>query len=349
MKSMNACELEQHTIRAYTRKRTYTGHQGTCDGHTSDSTTMLGNAQLKVWYNRIPKSGSTTMLMLLANLIKARPNCFRWIDSGNYLKNASASHKQIRKAMHETGWIDGDPPCNIEGHSIFTNHVLFTLLSNEQCSSTLRRRCRVARINLVRHPINRFVSAFHYRLHGIRTPEKQAADAKRYMAANGQVMSLQEHLEVTQQCPKLTLVPFFCGFVTEYPECKEPTQDAALRTAQRHVLEYYDVVGVLENLPSFMVALESKLPEIFSGLTAIAAGMSFHEKRTHSNVAQPLNAWSHTFLERCFRNDILLYAYIRDLIPNANKTGALQKRQDGGRHMPSMWRQHRSGKHRGGR
>ena len=317
MTSMSACEME-----------TYNAHRGelqtykrTCDGHIK----MQGEVKVKVWYNRVPKCGSTTMLALLERL--KRSNCFRSINSGSYLPNASASHEQVRKSLHESGWMDGDPPCNDDGHSIFTNHMLFTALSNELCaggSSILPRSCRVARINLVRDPIPRFASAFHYALYGNRNPEKRAASRMHYMAANGRIISLREHLHRVQRCPELTLVTYFCGYVREHPECADPTTEAAFRTAKRHVLEY-DVVGVLENMSSFVDTLEHKLPEIFAGLTASWAKRKIRAKVTNSKIHQALDGWSYSFLERCFRNDIRLYAFIRDLRPNADKTGKINR------------------------
>ncbi|XP_043076468.1 uronyl 2-sulfotransferase-like [Puntigrus tetrazona] len=145
---------------------------------------------------------------------------------------------------------------------LYTRHVHFLNFSRFRTDEPVH-------INVIRDPINRFLSNYFFRRFGdwrgeenhvVRTPGMK--DDERYLDINTCI------LESYPECsnPRLFyIIPYFCG---QHPQCREPGL-WALETAKRNVLDHYLLVGVLEELEDVLLLLERLLPHFFSDVLNI--------------------------------------------------------------------------------
>ncbi|XP_015204656.1 uronyl 2-sulfotransferase a isoform X2 [Lepisosteus oculatus] len=145
---------------------------------------------------------------------------------------------------------------------LFTRHVHFLNF----------RRFRMEQpvyINIIRDPINRFLSNYFFRRFGdwrgeqnhmIRTPGMK--DEERYLDIN--VCILENYPECSN--PRLFyIIPYFCG---QHPKCREPGV-WALERAKQNAVENFLLVGILEELEDVLLILERLLPHFFSDVLNI--------------------------------------------------------------------------------
>ncbi|MBN3323335.1 UST sulfotransferase, partial [Atractosteus spatula] len=124
-------------------------------------------------------------------------------------------------------------------------------------------------INIIRDPINRFLSNYFFRRFGdwrgeqnhmIRTPGMK--DEERYLDIN--VCILENYPECSN--PRLFyIIPYFCG---QHPKCREPGV-WALERAKQNAVENFLLVGILEELEDVLLILERLLPHFFSDVLNI--------------------------------------------------------------------------------
>uniref|UniRef100_A0A1A8QAP3 Uronyl-2-sulfotransferase n=1 Tax=Nothobranchius pienaari TaxID=704102 RepID=A0A1A8QAP3_9TELE len=160
-------------------------------------------------------------------------------------------------------------------------------------------------INIIRDPINRFLSNYFFRRFGdwrgeqnhlIRTPGMK--DDERYLDIN--VCILENYPECSN--PRVFyIIPYFCG---QHPQCREPGV-WALERAKQNVLDNYLLVGVLEELEDVLLMLERLLPHYFSGVLDIYKSPEYKKvgnltgtvrKHTPSLEALQVPAYSPAFL-----------------------------------------------------
>ena len=115
-------------------------------------------------------------------------------------------------------------------------------------------------INLVRDPVDRFVSWFYFKQNFIQPwpPKLRNITMDQCFERN--------YSECTHFCfehNSYLLIPYFCG---QDQFCREPTRQALLR-AEENVIKYYAVVGTSEQYDLFLDVLENILPQYFKGVT----------------------------------------------------------------------------------
>ncbi|XP_078734345.1 uronyl 2-sulfotransferase [Lampetra fluviatilis] len=197
-------------------------------------------------YNRVGKCGSRTVVQLL-RILSARQG-FNLLTSEIHNKTRLGRMEQSELIKNVSG---------LEKPFLFTRHVHFLDFTRYGVEQP-------AYINIIRDPISRFLSSYFFRrfgdwrseqIHLVRTPGMK--DDERFLSVNDCI--LKNYPECTN--PRLFyIVPYFCG---QDPRCRVPSS-WALKRAKDNVVQYYLLVGILEELEDTLLVLERLLPHYFS-------------------------------------------------------------------------------------
>uniref|UniRef100_A0A3B1IJ09 Uronyl 2-sulfotransferase n=1 Tax=Astyanax mexicanus TaxID=7994 RepID=A0A3B1IJ09_ASTMX len=211
----------------------------------------------QVIYNRVGKCGSRTVVLLLR--ILAERHQFNLVSSDIHNKTRLTKHEQVELMRNIS---------TIPQPFLYTRHVHFLNFTRFRIEQPVY-------INIIRDPINRFLSNYFFRRFGdwrgeqnhlIRTPRMK--DDERYLDIN--VCILENYPECSN--PRLFyIVPYFCG---QHPQCREPGV-WALERAKQNVLENFLLVGILEELEDVLLLLERLLPHYFSDVLTIYKSPAF--------------------------------------------------------------------------
>uniref|UniRef100_A0AAV2KG76 Uronyl 2-sulfotransferase n=1 Tax=Knipowitschia caucasica TaxID=637954 RepID=A0AAV2KG76_KNICA len=211
----------------------------------------------QVVYNRVGKCGSRTVVMLLKLL--AEKHHFNLVSSEIHNKTRLSKHEQVSLMKNIT---------SIPEPFLFTRHVHFLNFTSFKIEQPVY-------FNIIRDPINRFLSNYFFRrfgdfrgeqFHLLRTPNMK--DEERYLDIN--VCILENYPECSN--PRIFyIIPYFCG---QHPKCREPGV-WALEKAKQNVMENYLLVGILEELEDVLLLLERLLPQYFSGAVDIYKGPDY--------------------------------------------------------------------------
>uniref|UniRef100_A0A8C6SZ73 Uronyl 2-sulfotransferase n=1 Tax=Neogobius melanostomus TaxID=47308 RepID=A0A8C6SZ73_9GOBI len=236
--------------------RQYLGDSTFQDDHQSFATRVL-TFPSQVVYNRVGKCGSRTVVMLLKLL--AERHHFNLVSSEIHNKTRLSKHEQITLMTQIT---------SIPEPFLYTRHVHFLNFTSFKIEQPVY-------LNIIRDPINRFLSNYFFRRFGDfrgeqyhlkRTPNMK--DEERYLDIN--VCILENYAECSN--PRIFyIIPYFCG---QHPKCREPGV-WALERAKQNVLENYLLVGILEELEDVLLLLERLLPQYFTGALDIYKGPDY--------------------------------------------------------------------------
>ncbi|XP_021382706.1 uronyl 2-sulfotransferase isoform X1 [Lonchura striata] len=232
----------------------------------------------QVVYNRVGKCGSRTVVLLLR--ILSEKHGFNLVTSDIHNKTRLTKNEQMELIKNIS---------TAEQPYLFTRHVHF--LNFSSCADVLlemrifvqlhhagsshdptQRRFggdQPVYINIIRDPVNRFLSNYFFRRFGdwrgeqnhmIRTPNMRQEE--RYLDIN--VCILENYPECSN--PRLFyIIPYFCG---QHPRCREPGE-WALERAKLNVNENFLLVGILEELEDVLLLLERFLPHYFKDVLSI--------------------------------------------------------------------------------
>lgn len=203
-------------------------------------------------YNRIPKTGSTSFMHLPYELCGKN-------DFNVLLLNISGPHfmtlsDQVFFAKNITGWKEKHP-------AIYHGHFAYVNLHQVGSLDSERPDANVLYINLIRQPLDRLVSYYYFLRYG------DDYRVNKIRSRMGDTVTFDEC--VTNKMPdcdvkKLWLqVPWFCG---HFRRCWEPAGNKwALEQAKHNLANKYFLVGLTDELESFVDILESTLPRFFRG------------------------------------------------------------------------------------
>ncbi|KAJ9587280.1 hypothetical protein L9F63_019194 [Diploptera punctata] len=209
-----------------------------------------------LFFNRVPKSGSE-MLVLLLQWLQGK-NGFRHVRLGGSNVRKLNRIQQEELVEEVTQRVrDEAVPVSFDRHVYFVNFTQF-----DRQSPTF--------INLVRDPIDKAASRFYY---ARATPNPRNPDivgappfkAKKFKSKDFEECVRTEDPECifkTGQSYDLT-IPYFCGH-QDY--CTVLNDQRSLDAAKENVERYFLVVGVLEELNATLTLLEHKLPYYFKGV-----------------------------------------------------------------------------------
>nr|CAB3267573.1 uronyl 2-sulfotransferase-like [Phallusia mammillata] len=203
----------------------------------------------QVVYNRIGKCGSRSLNTIIHSLSKKNEFHFYTSPVGN------VTRPKILDLMSEVRLIESMPT-----PMLYTRHIHFINFEKFGHQPPVY-------INVIRDPIERFVSQFYFKRYGdnhmgMSRLARPWHDGERDLDINTCV------LRNYSECSGLKLwyvVPYFCG---QSPICREPGRDALLR-AKRHLVDNYLLVGVLEDFEGTLQVLEKLLPTYFNGAVKI--------------------------------------------------------------------------------
>uniref|UniRef100_A0A4W4FGI7 Uronyl 2-sulfotransferase n=1 Tax=Electrophorus electricus TaxID=8005 RepID=A0A4W4FGI7_ELEEL len=302
--------------------RQYLGESTFKDDHGPPALKVLPFPS-QVIYNRVGKCGSRTVVLLLR--ILAEKHQFTLVSSDIHNKTRLTKHEQVDLMRNIS---------SIPQPFLYTRHVHFLNFTRFRIEQPVY-------INIIRDPINRFLSNYFFRRFGdwrgeqnhlIRTP--QMKDEERYLDIN--VCILENYPECSN--PRLFyIVPYFCG---QHPQCREPGV-WALDRAKQNVVENFLLVGILEELEDVLFLLERLLPHYFSDVVAIYKSPEFWKLgnltgtvRKHTPTLEALHV-----LYRRMKYEYDFYDFVRDQFHLAKRKIGLRSAQMGSAHEPGLLRE----------
>jgi len=222
-------------------------------------------AQPIIIYNRVPKTGSTSLMNVAYELFGQ--NNFRVVQLHvTQYKHTLTLADQIHFAENITSW--STIPTLYHGHFAYFDPKKVGVDVNPVF------------INLVRKPLDRLVSHYYFLRYG------DDVLVNKVRAKEGDTTTFDECVEAGQvDCDpkKMWLqIPFFCGTA---PQCWDPGSEWALAQAKHNLVNNYAVVGVTEELDSFVQVLEHLFPTFFNGATQFLeqSGKAHIKKTRHKD------------------------------------------------------------------
>ncbi|KAK7574391.1 hypothetical protein V9T40_011582 [Parthenolecanium corni] len=222
---------------------------------------------LIVIYNRIPKTGSTSFINVAYDL--CRTNSFNVIHL-NITKNSHfmSLADQSRFVHNVSHWVTKKPAL-YHGHVGFINFQKFGAP-------------QPVFINILREPLDRLVSYYYflrygdnYRPHLIRKK-------------HGNKVTFDECVKQKKpDCHPDNMwlqIPFLCG---QSAFCWIPGNEWALQEAKRNLIKEYLLVGVTDQISSFISVLETVLPQFFTGATEHFSSSKKNYLRKTNKKIQP--------------------------------------------------------------
>ncbi|XP_055387353.1 heparin sulfate O-sulfotransferase isoform X2 [Condylostylus longicornis] len=215
----------------------------------TDVTNIIdSNEDLVVLYNRVPKTGSTSFVNIAYDLCKKNKFHVLHINVTANMHVLSLPN-QIKFVKNVTSW-KAMKPAFYHGHMAYLDFSKFQTIT------------KPIYLNLIRKPLDRLVSYYYF----LRYGDNYRPNLVRKKAGNK--ITFDECVKLKQpDCDPKNMwlqIPFFCGHASE---CWEPGSEWALNQAKHNLVNEYFLVGVTEEMESFIDLLEKSLPRIFKGFT----------------------------------------------------------------------------------
>ncbi|XP_022910986.1 heparin sulfate O-sulfotransferase [Onthophagus taurus] len=198
-----------------------------------------------VIYNRVPKTGSTSFVGVAYDLCKK--NNFHVIHVNITANNHRLSlPNQYKLVNNITKWSDMKPAL-YHGHFAYLDFTKFS-------------KHKPMYINIIRKPLDRLVSYYYFLRYG--------DDFRPHLVRrkHGDTMTFDECVSKSQpDCDPNNMwlqIPFFCGHTAN---CLKPGNKWALQEAKKNLINNYLLVGVTEDIESFINILELTIPRLFIG------------------------------------------------------------------------------------
>ena len=285
-----------------------------------------------VFYNRVPKCGSTTMNELF-NL--------NAVDQASNSKNPKARTKryEIINSMPVGGRhiLETD-----EEKSDFTKEFLRLAEDRKQQNRKLLfirhlyfkdfTEHQPIYINLIRNPVDQWISTYYFNRFGFKkkgdADSEQATEKQiKNMMSWGAIESREEFYydlqtciaKKTKRCQKVysEMIPYFCGHELWCHNGNQRAYDKAVE----NIVKNFAAVGILEDLPSSLRYFEQVTPAgHFANLTKVYEGLQAADKMKNLSEKSKTNH-QHTesievrdYLASKLQFEIKLYNFVRQLL-----------------------------------
>ncbi|KAK3735827.1 hypothetical protein QZH41_019925, partial [Actinostola sp. cb2023] len=221
-----------------------------CEIAKHNSEMHVSFPKARIIYNRVGKCGSRYLLNMMSNV--AEGNGFRLVDyTDDRILDSRKRKLSMSEQMQFITYIDKQlaPPFIFHGHFHFVDFAKFGV-------------AKPVYINLIRDPLERFISAYYYSRFGDgrnRSWSFKGTEKQKNMSLDDCV--LKNHSECFTPNKLLYIIPYFCG----QPSGCRVYWERSLAQAIENVKINYLVVGVLEDVHNFIKVLEALLPHFFKG------------------------------------------------------------------------------------
>ncbi|KAI0212385.1 Uronyl 2-sulfotransferase [Lamellibrachia satsuma] len=217
----------------------------------------VGHSPSNIFYNRVPKCGSRTMLTIVQTLSDF--NNFTYIHSKTFL--------DIIINETEQGELCAEVN-DLRVPKFYDRHVHFVDFTRFNMEMPVY-------INIIRDPFERLVSWYHFRRFQ-STAVSPLPDADQNRSYDECVLGNHSECSTPQgECGYFRIIPFFCG---QDAFCRIPSQKA-LDMAIANVERYYGPIGVLEQFEQFIETLEIKFPDFFKGASHVYKELGKSKKK----------------------------------------------------------------------
>lgn len=259
-----------------------------------------------VFFNRVPKVGSQTLMELLRRLsIK---------NNFGFHQDAVQRVETIRLPPEDQADLSGlissyEPP------GVFIKHIVFTNLSEYGYPEPIY-------INMVRDPVERVISWYYY----VRAPwyfverkimfpdlplpnpkwlkknfeECVLSGDRECRYVEGELRDVSDHRRQSM---------FFCG---HHRDCLPFNSPGALEKAKRAVEQHYAVVGVLEDLNTTLTVFENYVPRFFEGASDIYWNeISVYNPINQNSFKPPVSERVKEIVRRNFTREIEFFQFCK--------------------------------------
>lgn len=259
-----------------------------------------------LYYNGVPKSGSTTtrnVVKKLATKLGYKYTLRKKVHQF-YLTNFHYDSATTSTIISSTEELQQKTP---KSNRLLFQHIHF--INFTQFDEDLTTPFY---LNLIRDPVEHYISWYYYRrtsklLPSVLGPLKwfdykaynkqpkkykdvhftECSDCARYFSSSDWLKTqdmtfeqcvLSDNEECRDASYTFRMIPFFCG-MEDF--CVKPCQ-ASLNKAKQNVNRYFPVVGYLENMQGFLELCEKVWPQFFRGATKVYKlnSATSHKKNT---------------------------------------------------------------------
>ena len=248
---------------------------------------------LYIIYNRVPKSASTTLRNLFRDQASQRK--FTIYNKEIYVPFLLSTDVQ-REVMYE---LD-----SAKTPVFYERHMYFIFGDDFQ-------KPQPVYINVIRDPLEQVISAYYYSRETCNTEKRCYFNTTFLNETLDDCVSkrpAERCIDASQGV--ISSLPFFCGNLVE---CEE-NKTFALERAKQNIIDYYTVVGIVEELYNFLFVLENLMPRYFANirLQYMANGRTRIENvGVHRGNYTELSETSRGILTLALANEYELYEFIK--------------------------------------
>jgi len=266
-------------------------------------------------YNRINKSGSTSMTRLFLSLSKMNRFLLLTGIGPTVSRDDALTWIQQRYMVPHAVWKMARLFCD----QIHDRGVFMRLMYYEDYS---RYGCRVRYFTQVRDPVDRFISRFNF--------NRDLVDENQWMRSAKFYVNQQKERHgsnmtrcITNKLPECVYqgtvpqyqrlyradsqITWFCG---TSEACRTLGHPDSVQLAIANIERDFLVVGVLEEMEKTIVVMECLMPEFLTGLGQLWADNQVHANTAHAEH-DAVGEEARKILKDELENEYILYHYIR--------------------------------------
>ena len=257
-------------------------------------------------YNRVSKSGSSSMIALFA-MLSRRYQRFIFKHSAKSWERQLSPEQQIGLSDRLSTYTR-----KIGNRSlVFDRHFFFFPLPSTS-------KAVFKYINVMRDPLQRGISGYDYARYRHFTSRR--VHRRKRISPSLANLTVEQCVQsgAGARCVGAqrggAAIAFFCGQSSVcHGKQTRSMMDAAVSLAKSNIERFYLWVGVLEYLESSLELLESIAPKIFRGITALYRQKKKHEREnmTPSKYRNPISNKTRAFLRKLLEPEYELYEFVR--------------------------------------